>query len=323
MEEPLDRRALLPDIAVDNVALPQERRAPASQSTAVMLLASIGLTPRTWLASATLVALLVDLGTTPAGARAVVHRLTRRGVLEGRKEGRRTSYRLGIAAAESLARGGRAILTFGERAQAWDGRWTLVAFSVPRDADHDRAVLRGRLRWRSFAPLYDGLWVSPQPPDAGLASALADAVADAPGTTCSVFRAEALPVPGVAGRDPAARWDLDAVRAAYDDFLSRWRPLADDVAAGRPPSGPQALRARADLGDDYRRFVVLDPHLPLELMPPGWPRPQAREVFVTLFDGLLPGCLDHVRAVAVATGAPVPGIGGHTAAELAAGLTVS
>ncbi|MFN8074045.1 MAG: PaaX family transcriptional regulator C-terminal domain-containing protein [Kineosporiaceae bacterium] len=320
MTTSLDPRALLPDVAGDAVSLPRDRRGPAPQSAAVMLLASYALAPRAWIGSATLVALLTDLGTTTAGARAVVSRLSRRGVLEGRKDGRATSYRLADAAAVSLARGGRAIASFAAQAQTWDGRWTLVAFSVPQDADAARATLRARLRWRGFVPLYDGLWVSPDPPGAALYAALADAVADAPGTTCSAFRAEEVPVP--AGRQRTARdlWDLESVRADYEEFLRRWRPVADAVAAGQAPHGAQALRARIGVEEDYRRFVVLDPRLPLAELPEGWPRTEALGVFTAVFDGLLEPGLAHLRETAARCGQDASALRGHTLAQLAAGL---
>ena len=37
----------------------------------------------------------------------------------------------------------------------------LVAFSIPEQNRAARDSLRKQLRWLGFAPLYDGLWVSP------------------------------------------------------------------------------------------------------------------------------------------------------------------
>jgi phenylacetic acid degradation operon negative regulatory protein len=59
--------------------------------------------------------------------------------------------------------------------------------------------------------------------------------------------------------------------------------------------------------------------LPTELVPPGWPRRRAREVFVAVYDGLARPAQEHVRAVA-AGGARQPGyeIEAHTVAEMRA-----
>jgi phenylacetic acid degradation operon negative regulatory protein len=73
--------------------------------------------------------------------------------------------------------------------------------------------------------------------------------------------------------------------------------------------------------DLYRRFLVLDPLLPIELLPTGWPRVRAREVFVAVYDGLAEPAQEHVRGIVarVADG-PHSQIRAHTVAEMVAGL---
>src|SRR4029450_12060498 len=90
-----------------------------------------------------------------------ISRLSRRGVLESRRDGRHSAYRLTLCAAEELSAGGAWIARFGTEINPWDGCWTLVAFSLPQEEHMQRRALRGQLRWLGFAPLYDGLWVSP------------------------------------------------------------------------------------------------------------------------------------------------------------------
>jgi phenylacetic acid degradation operon negative regulatory protein len=72
--------------------------------------------------------------------------------------------------------------------------------------------------------------------------------------------------------------------------------------------------------DAYRRFSTVDPQLPLRLLPAGWLRGPAREVFVEAYDGLADTAEEHVRAVAErhATG-PRPEIRANTVAALIAG----
>jgi phenylacetic acid degradation operon negative regulatory protein len=62
------------------------------------------------------------------------------------------------------------------------------------------------------------------------------------------------------------------------------------------------------------------PLLPTELLPPGWPRGRAREVFVAVYDGLAEPAQEHVRAVvARCADGPISEIRAHTVAELGAG----
>jgi phenylacetic acid degradation operon negative regulatory protein len=70
--------------------------------------------------------------------------------------------------------------------------------------------------------------------------------------------------------------------------------------------------------DAYRHFPIIDPQLPIELMPAHWPRADAREVFVAVYDGLAEQAQEHVRAVvAKFSDSPCHEILAHTTAEMA------
>ncbi|GAB3806143.1 hypothetical protein [Micromonospora zhanjiangensis] len=130
---PFRLEEILPDIAFGPVRLPRQQNGGSPQSTAVTLLADYSLRDRSWLPSAAIVALLAESDVTQAGARTAISRLARRGVLESTRQGRRTSYRLTPPAATALAVGGRGVVGFAAAAEAWDGCWTLIAFSLPQE----------------------------------------------------------------------------------------------------------------------------------------------------------------------------------------------
>ena len=70
----------------------------------------------------------------------------------------------------------------------------------------------------------------------------------------------------------------------------------------------------------YRHFPIIDPQLPIELMPPHWPRAHAREVFVAVYDGLAEQAQEHVRAVVTQfSDSPYPEIRAHTTVDMAGG----
>ncbi|MCY9555700.1 LuxR C-terminal-related transcriptional regulator, partial [Paenibacillus apiarius] len=64
----------------------------------------------------------------------------------------------------------------------------------------------------------------------------------------------------------------------YEAFLRRWTPLVSRLGS---VDGAAAVRARTEVMDTYLRFPTLDPRLPLELLPAGWPRRAARDLFVS------------------------------------------
>ncbi|GAB7046405.1 PaaX family transcriptional regulator [Catenuloplanes indicus] len=308
MTSPYDIEEIFPEDAAGAVRLPRRQNGNSPQGLAVTLLADYTLRTRAWLPSAAVVALLGEAGVSPAGARTAISRLARRGVLEGARRGRQSSYRLTAAAAAFLTVGGRAIVS-PAGVEPWDEHWTLVAFSLPQAETTRRRGLRTQLRWMGYAPLYDGLWVSPRALDA---PAQAELERLAPGAL-TVFRARHAGD----GRAPLEAWDVAAIAGEYAAFVARWH-----ATPARPASGAEAVRIRTEVMDDYRRMPVLDPALPARLLPADWPREPARELFAAVYDGLAHTAERHVRDVAErVAGAPWPGIHAHTVAEMAAGLT--
>jgi phenylacetic acid degradation operon negative regulatory protein len=310
---PYDIDEIFPEEAAEPVRLPRRQAGNSPQGLTVTLLADYTLRTRAWLPSAAIVALLTEAGVSQAGARTAISRLARRGVLEGHRQGRRSSYRLTPAAAGFLSLGGSAIVS-PAGAEPWDGHWTVIAFSLPRDRAVQRRGFRTQLRWMGFAPLYDGLWVSPRELSGKATEQLTHF-----GATMTVFRSRfAGP-----GRSPLDAWDVASIARTYESFVATWRPVLPRIDAGRI-AGPEAVRTRTEVMDTYRRLPILDPGLPSSLLPPGWLREPARDLFAAIYDGLAEPAQNHVRAVAAAgPDDPPPGIGAHTVAELAAGLPVT
>ena len=109
----------------------------------------------------------------------------------------------------------------------------------------------------------------------------------------TVLRARHVSLDTNADRSPVAAWDLQAVAELYEAFVRQW-------------SGP---------------LPMIDPELPGELMPSGWSRGRAREVFVAVYDGLSRPAEEYVRTVAaeVGDGSHVH-IQAHTVAEMRTGI---
>ena len=292
--------------------LPRSRAAISPQGMTMTLLADYGLRTRVWIPSGAIVTLLGESGVTPGSARAAISRLARRGMLESSKQGWHTSYRLTPDAAMTLAIGGASVAGFPGEAESWDGHWTLITFSLPKRGDGPRRALRTQLRWLGFAPLYDGFWVSPLDLPPGASQTLANIESG----TVVIFRARRVEVGGAADRDPLNAWDLASIDQQYHAFIDRWGPLLPQVHSGQV-IGAEALQARTMVMDTYRHFLVLDPRLPMKLMPPHWPRQQARQVFTSIYDGLMETAREHVVETAARfVDGPLPTISSHTIADL-------
>jgi phenylacetic acid degradation operon negative regulatory protein len=315
---PYEIEEIFPDTPAGLVRQPARQAGNTAQGLATTLLADYTVHTRAWLPSAAIVALLGESGVSVGGARTAMSRLARRGVLESCRDGRHSSYRFTRDAAHELSAGGAWIARFGTGVNPWDGRWTLVAFSLPQEENMQRRALRGQLRWLGFAPLYDGLWVSPD----ALNPTVKDGLSGVSHGAMTVFRASHIELATATDRHPIEAWDITAIAAHYEAFVRRWRPLLTRVDRARI-TGAAAVRARTEIMETYRRIPVLDPQLPIELMPAGWPRAQTREIFVAVYDGLAEQAQEHVRAVVTRCGeSPHADIRAHSVAEMAAGFDV-
>ena len=248
-----------------SVRLPRPQVGSQPQHLLLTLLGDYFYDRTEYIPSAALVRLLGEFGITSAGSRAALSRLARRELLVSSKSGRNTSYALTERAAELMRQGARHVLSFGAAERSWDGNWTVVAFSVPERQRQARPVLRTRLRWLGFAPLYDGLWITPHPPTADLEALLDELKVGA--STIFVGRMLEREQSGPA----LAAWDLDELRAVYTEFIDEFDELLDRVRSGEIGAS-EGLVARTTIMNRWRHMPSLDPELPGELLPADWPR---------------------------------------------------
>ncbi len=241
--------------------------------------------------STALLRLLAEFGVSAQGARSALSRLVRRGLLARSRRGRRTSYGLTDRGLAMLDEGAKRIFRFGLEQARWDGTWSLVAFSVA-EADRDRRhLLRTRLRWLGFGPLYPGLWISPHPHLEEAAKALGDLGIH----NMTVFKG-IVPSWGSKPGDFQEAWDLDSLRGSYIQYLERFRPVQARMRTGRI-SAREALVLRTQVMDQWRRFPREDPDLPDAFLPVDWPRREARALFAELFRGLEPAAEKQVAEI--------------------------
>jgi phenylacetic acid degradation operon negative regulatory protein len=292
-----------------SVQLPRTQAGSQPQHLLLTLLGDYFLDSSEYIPSASLVSLLEEFGITSAGSRAALSRLSRRGLLASSKTGRNTYYRLTPRAAEFLQEGAQHILSFGAAERPWSGSWTIVAFSVPEEQRQSRPVLRTRLRWLGYAPLYDGLWISPHPPTDDIATVLDEL--QTPAST--VFVGEVRD--RVGANPPLSAWDLDELRRVYTDFVQEFTELRLRVRNG-DVGAAEGLVARTTIMDRWRNMPNLDPELPIALLPKDWPRDEARALFVDVYDGLGSLAEMRVRQILAEFSAPLSAIAAHHTTEL-------
>lgn len=219
--------------------------------------------------TATLLALLHDLGIAEKAARQAIMRIADSGWITAERVGRRTLWSLTPDGTRLLVEGSQRIFGSAEGPESWDGQWLLLVVSVPERNRAIRARLRTQLRWAGLGVYSPGVWVSPrvnrEPEAVTVVSALG--MADATQT----FLASAGQL-GSERQIVRQAWDLDAIEARYEEFL-------DQVGSRRPRSARQALVMQIRLVQAWRRFPMLDPGLPQELLPSRWSGHRAAQMF--------------------------------------------
>jgi phenylacetic acid degradation operon negative regulatory protein len=268
-----------PDGLVENgggsSGLPRTQAGTTPQHLLMTLLGDYWLGRTEHLPSAALVDLLAEFEISEPSTRAALNRLAKRGLLVSSKRGRNTYYGLSPRAVPLLRDTLKRIVTFGTQATPWDGKWTVVAFSVPETQRQLRHSIRSSLRWLGFAALYDGLWCSPwQEQDSALA------VLERLGiNSATLMRAE---IDSRSAMQALSAWDLEALRLQYYEFEQEFLPILEEAKRGTL-SPSEALVQRTRVMDSWRNFLGVEPDLPAELLPDDWPRSKMRELFVELY----------------------------------------
>jgi phenylacetic acid degradation operon negative regulatory protein len=217
-------------------------------------------------AAASVIGVLETAGVGSYATRATLTRMVKRGLLRRIAVGRQAFFGL-------TDFGRRTVLTGKERAQVadvmdrrWDGRWTLVAFSLPEDSQRERHELRSRLSWAGFGMVQAGLWAAPHNVD------LVDLLSDLDALRfVNAFSGEPL-APTEAARLVESSFDLATLSARYEGFLQRWEHV--ERAGAQEVADP--LTARVLLSADWLLVLRHDPRLPLEFLPDRWPGLSAR-----------------------------------------------
>jgi phenylacetic acid degradation operon negative regulatory protein len=260
---------LPPDISP---GAPSRRREIGAASARSLLLTVLGefVHPRAepvW--TAALVSALAELGVEEKSARQSLARTAAEGLLASERQGRRVRWRLTPEGTRLLAEGTRRIYGFMREDVPWDGRWLVLAVTVPETQRQLRHRLRTRLTWSGLGSPAPGLWVVPY---ASKEAEVAAVVAELGIEEYAFAWVGAAAAIGDEQRIVGQAWSLDEVEARYDGFIRRFGRMSP-----RTPS--KAFAAQVRLVQEWRRFPFLDPALPAALLDHDWPGPAAARTF--------------------------------------------
>ncbi|MFD3438553.1 MULTISPECIES: PaaX family transcriptional regulator C-terminal domain-containing protein [unclassified Streptomyces] len=228
---------------------------------------------------AELIRLMAVLGVDAPSVRSSVSRLKRRGLLiAGRAPDGAAGYALSEDARQLLDDGDRRI--YEPPAPLLTDGWVLAVFSVPEAERHKRHLLRSRLGRLGFGSAAPGVWIAPARLYQETRHTLRRLQLD---PYVELFRGEHLGFAATA--EAVARWwDLGAIAKQHEEFLDAHEPVLRIWSAGHTGSPEEAYRDYLRALDSWRRLPYVDPGLPLELLPEGWPGGRSAEVFTRLHE---------------------------------------
>ncbi len=243
-----------------------QRRTPLRTGSLVITMFGDCIAPRggvVWLGS--LIEALAPLGISHRLVRTAVYRLCQDGILDNEQVGRRSYYSLTPSGRRSFIEATDRI--YAETDHPWDGEWDLIITS--QLSTDERNTLRKDLQWLGFRSLGSDLLAHPIA-DQGLLHSHLQSLSCAHKVVLMRAQLPAGPIENNLLNLVTATWQLEDLEAAYDEFLSLFRPILNSLSTLDQLKEADAFYLRTFLVHEYRKILLRDPALPAQLLPPRW-----------------------------------------------------
>jgi len=245
-----------------------------------------------------LIHLAEPFGVTERLARTSVARLAQDGWLQGRRDGRRSEYRLSAGGRLRFADATRRI--YAPNPAAWSGSWTLVL--LPQAPAALRERLRRQLQWLGFGQLAPGLLAHPS-----LSCAAAgEQLGHVPGAGRALVLRASHGDAAVNQSIVETGWNFGVIAGQYRRFTRRFGPLKAALADAGRIEARTAFVVRTLLVHEFRKIHLRDPLLPASLLPSGWIGLEAYELCRELYARVFPAAECHLSVVGQRRGGALP-----------------
>jgi phenylacetic acid degradation operon negative regulatory protein len=102
------------------------------------------------------------------------------------------------------------------------------------------------------------------------------------------------------------KWGIAELEGRYKRFLVIFRPVLDAIIKKIKLDPEDCFLLRVLLIHEYRRILLRDHDLPLELLPSGWPGLNARNLTVNLYARLSPRAEEFITTELESAEGPLP-----------------
>ncbi|HAV5294655.1 TPA: phenylacetic acid degradation operon negative regulatory protein PaaX [Acinetobacter baumannii] len=258
---------------------------------------------------ASLIQLLELFGFNDRAVRTSVFRLVKNDWLCSDKIGRTSFYRITDSSRSTYLQAEQRI--YNDQMKDWDHYWDLILMSS-LDTEN-KALLKKELEWLGFANISTNLMAYPGCNRIELQRLLVDLNMS---EQVVVFKAETLQLfnnsVDTIGRMLRTNWPIDELRQRYLQFLDIFREIGVLLMQENEQLEPvQAFQIRTLLIHYYRRILLKDPALPLELLPTDWPAISARTLSMNIYKKVFEPADEYFLSVAATAEGPMPNATAH------------
>lgn len=208
--------------------------------------------------TAALLHVLTGLSIDERTARQAISRAADAGWIEAEKRGRAVRWTLTDAGAQTIQKITGRVMSLSTPRREWNGKWCILAVSVPRAQKAVREPLYRALRWAGFGNPMPGLWISPHIDRAGQIKNVVDGL----GLDDSIITFTGCTVPiGLSEAEIVRKaWDLQGIASGYQRLIENFEHLD-------PKPGDDTLLTLVTLVNEWRESPLIDPQLPESLLP--------------------------------------------------------
>jgi phenylacetic acid degradation operon negative regulatory protein len=245
-----------------------------------------------WIGS--LIRMMSHFGVSESSLRGAVLRMVQQELLKVRKIGNRSYYSLTKKGARRVEDGITRVYSI--RNTNWDGSWRILIYTIPEEKRELRNQIRKELSWTGFGMIAHSTWASPNP----LEKQVMEIVKNYELENYTLF----FKTQGLLSHSDHELvnkgWDLKEIAAKYDLFIQQYQTVFEKLkerAWNNTLSEEESFVERTKLVHEYRKFLFLDPGLPVELLPENWNGFKAKELFFNLHQLLSVPAIKYFEAL--------------------------
>jgi len=220
----------------------------------------------------TMIRAMAAWGISEAAARSNALRMKNERILQSRRQGRRMAYWLTDKGLNLLNMGGFRFSIPPD--EVWDGRWTVLVYSVPEKERGYRDKLRHTLYLWKFGNLAQGTWLSTRPLLPDLERELRELGV---WKYVDIFRSEYVGPDDLSAVVAKAFPQLPTLAEHYRNYIVNSETLLHRYQTGQLDD-EACFASRLQNLLTFVRMTGDDPVLPPALLSEDWPRPQAQQL---------------------------------------------